>query len=291
MFCERIKVKRIAAWRETGDNIEDVETSRIYAANRVVLRTDTALYVTVKTIANFDAAAFVREALDKYTYVTNFVANAVTSKAPGADTHALAVTPYMSDAFDKVLNVMQAMGQWAWAYCAVLDLLGATGLNARNITWDGVPHMSRIGVHYSGRQIWFGGAIKQVLEYWFIAHGGYHSRHDQYVSDRAEYERACLTVANPWALANQTRTTQPLSAEWLPAATAPVFAPEPGDQVSADLVLYRAGPDGRILPRGYATTDNGERPVRLSWPLAERAELLGRLGVPFQLREGILSGN
>lgn len=288
MFCERIRVKCLTAWRELPDAYEDVETNKLYAKNRVVLQTDDKIFATVKHIAGVDASAFVREAIDRYSYVTHLVANAVTSKTRGDEPLIQPTVSYTNTEFDRVLNVMQSMGQWAWGYCAILDLLGVSELNAKNIAWDGFPHLSRIGVYHGGRIIWLGGAARQVLEYWFIAHGGYHSQHEIYVSDRAEYERACLTVANPWALANVTRLQTPIEAHWLPAAVAPVVSVREDDLVSTDRVVYRVNDSGRVLPLGFGDRDTGNRPAQEAWQLTERAELLGRMGVPFQLREKVL---
>lgn len=292
MFCERLRVYRITAWRELDDGIEDVQRGRHVAAHRVLYRTPDALYINARDVRNYSLDDFVRESVERYSYVSDFVMRA--GKAPARpEEMPTAVTPYSSDDFDRVLNVAQSMGQWAWAYCMILDLLGVETLNARNIVWAGFPHMSRIGVWANGRVLWLGGAARQVLEYWFTAHGGYHSKHTAYVDDRAAYERACTSVASPWDIADVKRVYSAIEQEWLPAALPEnVRAYTPGDHV-CDGVLYRANAEGNLLPLAY---DDGNAPPdapvceRTGWVLADRIQLLGRLGVPLQLREEILHG-
>jgi hypothetical protein len=291
MFCERLRVLRIPAWRETDDAIEDVKTGRSYASYRVVHRDDDAVYINARDVQNFDISHFLREAIDRYTYVTGFVskANAVAARA---ETAPLTTTPFTSAELDRVLNVAQSMGQWAWAYCIMLDVLGMQSLNAGNIVWDGFPHLSRLGVLHRGRIIWLGGAARQTLEYWFVVHGGYHSPHTAYVSDYDNYEDACYKITSPWKLADLSRRIGSLNTEWLPASrTLNQYKPEDGDAVCQG-VLYRPSAEGRLLPIGYAVGNDAwpHACERTGWLVEDRVQLLARMAVPLQLREEILFG-
>jgi hypothetical protein len=290
MFCDRLRIIKLTEWRDLPDAVEDVRTGRQYAKHRVVMQTDDGVYINQRTVKGFALGGFIREAVDRYSYVNDFILKAQRTTARPEDVTRSA-TPYNSAEFDRVLNVAQSMGQWAWAYCAILDLLGVQGLNARNIVWSGFPHMSRIGVTVGGRILWLAGAARQVLEYWFTAHGGYHSKHEYYVSDRQNYERACNGVSSPWVLASVDRAANSLQGEWLvESGVTNVHTPTAGDSV-CDGVLYRANQDGALLPIGYAASDVGvPATARTGWVLEDRVRLLGRMAVPFNLREEILHG-
>jgi hypothetical protein len=289
MFCERLRVRLLRNYRETDTTVECVKTGNVFEKYRVMHTSSAGVYVNYRDVRGFDLSDFVREALDRYSYVSDFVERATTAVSRREPAATSAVTPYSSADFDKVLNVCQSMGQWAWGYCAILDLLGVTSLNAANVVWDGFPHLSRCGVWHDGRVLWLGGAARQVLEYWFIVHGGYHSPHEQYVSDRENYERACHSIASPWSVADVQRSHKALEASWLVAARpANRVQPEDGD-FACDGVLYRPSAEGKLLPLAYAA---GDAPAcdRTGWLLEDRNVLLARMGVPLQLRQEILYG-
>jgi hypothetical protein len=292
MFSERVLCARVEHLRENGDVYEDVETGKAYHKNRLFLEANGFHYFLPHNATRVTPDSVYKEAVGSYSFATEFITQAATATAKNAVNLAPPVmrTPFASADLDRVINVCQDMGQWAWAYNVVLEVLGLKSLSAQDIVFDGAAHVGGLGVWSNGRTLWLAGAARQVIEYWFAVHGGWHGRHARFAQDREEYERACLSVASPWTLANVPRSFDGLNLEWAPADLKRAIAPLEHDFVSEDGVLYRTTSDGRVLPHGYALRDNGQRPEKTLWDATSRLKLIERMNVPLYLRSEILHG-
>lgn len=292
MFSERVVCQRVKKVREGEDYYEDVDTGKIYAKQRLFLQTPAGCFFLHHNTNGLSVDAMLHESSQNYSFTTDFVSQAALATSKVATNVAPPVlrNPFASKDLDRVLNVCQDMGQWPWAYCVMLDVLGLKAMSPRNVVWDGPAHTSALGVLANGRVIWLAGVARQVIEYWFAAHGGYHCKHDLFVADRSEYDRACDSVASPWSVAGVTRVFDGLNMEWALANVSNELEPLPTDYVSADSVLYRTDADKRIQPMGYAKRDTGTRPPKLAWDSKARLGLLSKMNVPLHLRTEVLRG-
>lgn len=200
--CRRILNARILPQDEAGFYHGNWARCTPWRESQVLFRTPEYTYVLHNALASdslpIDLLTLATSARN-FSLVPQF--DSTLARTPERIGHVVIerwADPLLLVDLDRAVNVCQDLGRWDMAVSLILDLLGNPPFHPESIQWAGFPHHSRMAFVFGGRGYIPSGAVKQVLEYWWAAHGGYHARRI-HTPSREDYDKFMASARNPWA--------------------------------------------------------------------------------------------
>lgn len=214
---------------------------------------------------------------------------AANKAVPAAQTRlidALVVNQLTSYDFDKVLDVLVAMGRIDVAFelvCQHLEL--PAEMPTSWVLFERFAHRSPMIVMTSATTaVRPEGSIKSVIEHMFILSGGWHGR--RMYRDPAAATEVMASVRNPWKIAGVRPGDARLDVRLHSVYRMPSQIETPaGDFWTHDGVLYLADTDGAVLPYWFTSAEGTE--VTPAWDETFRRKTASHLGLSIMLARNI----